>query len=120
MAISTDTVRKLRRRETSAEKVAWQLLRNRRCGGLKFRRQVAIENCVVDFYCLEKRLAVELEGSVHAQPSQARRDRTRKQFLEKLGIRVMQVPNGLVLESPEEFAARIQKAALERTSDGRK
>jgi type I restriction enzyme R subunit len=120
LGTKTEFARKLRRQQTPAEELAWNLLRSRRCGGLKFRRQVSIENCIVDFYCFEERLAVELEGSVHSQPSQERRDRARKQFLERQGIRLLQVPNGLVLEAPEEFVARIQKAALARAAERKK
>jgi very-short-patch-repair endonuclease len=114
MKIKTATVRKLRRKETSAEEAAWRLLRNRGCGGLKFRRQLAIENCVVDFFCFEERLAVELDGSVHSQPIQLRRDRAKDNFLKRLGIRVLRLPNGLVLENPDGFLEKVRRAALER------
>ena len=55
------------RGQTDAEREAWYLLRGRRLGG-KFRRQCRLENWVIDFYCFEHRLAIELDGGVHSQP----------------------------------------------------
>jgi len=98
--------RKLRRDETAAERVAWHLLRDRRAG-LKFRRQFPIGNHFVDFYCFELRLAVELDGSVHAQPSQMKKDQAKDAYLRSLGIRVLRLPNGLVMEDPEAFLKKI-------------
>src|SRR5208337_5447777 len=69
--------RELRRTATEAEQVAWQLLRKLRPAGFSFRRQHPVGRCVVDFCCPLKRLILELDGSVHGQPSQARRDVTR-------------------------------------------
>ena len=114
MRVKTELVRELRRRATAAEEIAWRLLRSRRAG-LKFRRQYAIENHVVDFYCFEHRLAVELDGSVHAQPSQGRRDLTKDALLKRLGIRVLRLPNGLVREDPDGFLAKIREAIVKRS-----
>ena len=60
----------------------------------------------MDFCCLEERLIVELDGSVHAQPSQVRRDAKRDEWLRRLGYRVVRFPNGLV-SVPEEFVKRV-------------
>lgn len=108
--IPTKRIRELRRSQTEAEKAAWYLLRGRRLG-LKFRRQVPIDDYVVDFYCFERRLAVELDGSIHAQPSQVRKDSAKDSYLSRLGIRVLRLPNGLVLEDPERFARKVREAA---------
>jgi hypothetical protein len=72
-------------------------LRDRRAG-LKFRRQFPIGNYVVDFYCFEVRMAVELDGGAHAQPSQAKKDRAKDAYLTRLGVRVLRLPNGQVME----------------------
>ena len=61
--------------------------------------------CVVDFCCPQRRLILELEGSVHAQPSQAARDATRDKYLERLGYTVFRLPNSIVLSVPEEREA---------------
>ena len=107
--IPTQRVRELRRDQTEAEKAAWYLLRGRRLDA-KFRRQCRIENWIVDFYCFEHRLAIELDGGVHSQPSQRRRDAAKEDSLRTLGIRLLRIPNGLVLEDPEEFVRKIREA----------
>jgi very-short-patch-repair endonuclease len=65
---------------------------------------------VVDFYCFERRLAIELDGGVHSQPSQIRKDATKEAYLRRLGIRVLRLANGLVLEDPEEFRRKVRDA----------
>jgi uroporphyrinogen-III synthase len=107
--IPTQRVHELRREQTEAEKAAWHLLRGRRLEA-KFRRQCRIENWVVDFYCFEFRLAIELDGGVHSQPSQMRKDAAKEDYLRALGISLLRIPNGLVLEDPEEFAGRVRQA----------
>ena len=116
MRIPTPRVRELRRNPTEAERAAWYLLRAR---GLtaKFRRQCRIENWVVDFYCFEHRLAIELDGGVHSQPSQMRRDAAKENHLRTLGIALLRIPNGLVLGDPEEFVRKVQEALKPRTDD---
>ncbi|MGH9357853.1 MAG: endonuclease domain-containing protein [Terriglobia bacterium] len=109
--IPTPRVRELRRGETEAEKAAWRLLRARRTG-LKFHRQHPIGKYVVDFYCFELRLAIELDGSAHSQPSQITRDKAKDSCLRSIGIRVLRLPNGLVLEDSEGFLSRIRAASL--------
>jgi uroporphyrinogen-III synthase len=71
--IPTQCVRELRRSQAGAEEAAWYLLRGRKLGA-KSRRQCRIEHCVIDFYCFEYRLAIELAGGVHSQASQMRAD----------------------------------------------
>jgi very-short-patch-repair endonuclease len=66
--------RKFRRDPTSTEQLAWELLRNRRCFGLKFRRQQVIRGYIVDFYCAELRLALEIDGPIHQQAGRADAD----------------------------------------------
>jgi very-short-patch-repair endonuclease len=111
--IPTAKVRELRRQETEAEKLAWHLLRDRRAG-LKFRRQFPVGKYVVDFYCFELRLAVELDGSVHAQPHQFKKDRAKDAYLKGLGIRVLRLPNGLVAEDPEQFVKKVRECGTTR------
>jgi very-short-patch-repair endonuclease len=107
--IPTPRVRELRRSQTEAEKAAWYLLRGRKLGA-KFRRQCRIENWVVDFYCFEHPLAIELDGGVHSQPSQMRTDATKEDCLRTLGIGLLRIPNGLVLGDPEKFVRKVREA----------
>ena len=108
MRIPTQRVRELRHNQTEAEKAAWHLLRGRRLGA-KFRRQSRIGKWVVDFYCFEHRLAIELDGGVHSQPSQMRRDAAKEGYLRTIGIRLLRIPNGWVLEDPEAFVGKVRE-----------
>jgi very-short-patch-repair endonuclease len=60
-----DRIRGLRHKATPPEQLLWSVLRGRRLGGLKFRRQELIEPYIVDFCCREMKLIVELDGSSH-------------------------------------------------------
>ena len=110
MRVQTKRVRELRREQTEAERTAWYLLRNR-ATGLKFRRQYPVGDYVVDFYCFDPRLAIELDGGTHSQPSQIRRDRVKDAFLRSIEIKVLRLANGLVLEDPEAFVHKIWDCA---------
>ena len=65
--------RKLRKEQTNAEQLLWHVLRNRQFGGLKFRRQYPVAPYVLDFYCHEARLAIEVDGGQHNEPDRERR-----------------------------------------------
>ena len=105
----TERARQLRQAETLCEELAWNLLRDRNAFGLKFRRQQPLGGYIVDFYCHELRLIIELDGEVHSQPSRVNRDAKRKARLEQLGGRVLCVPNGLILQDPDAFLADIRQ-----------
>ena len=93
--------RHLRRDATDAERFLWRLLRNRQFLGFKFRRQHPLAGYVLDFYCHEARLAIELDGGQHAEPERATLDAKRTQELETLGVRVVRFWNNDVLRNPE-------------------
>ena len=114
--IPTPRVRELWRGSTEAERAAWYLLRGRRLGA-KFRRQCRIQDWVVDFYCFEHRLAIELDGGVHSQPSQMRKDASKEDYLRTLGISLLRIPNGLVLGDPQEFVRTVREAIEARTGN---
>ena len=73
----------------------------------KSRRQFGIENGVLDFYCFEYRLAIELDGGVHSQIGQMRKDAAKEDHLRTLGIRLLRIPNAMVLEHPDEFVRKV-------------
>jgi very-short-patch-repair endonuclease len=102
--------RELRKSMTPAEQLLWECLRDLRLAGLKFRRQHAIGRYIVDFYCHEHRLIIELEGSVHDRPEQAEHDKVRKRELEAQGFRVLTFRNEEVLNDPEGVLQRILEA----------
>jgi methionyl-tRNA synthetase len=89
-----DFARKLRQTETDAESLMWHLLRDRRIGGAKFRRQHPEVPYVLDFYCAEAKLCVELDGGQHNENSQ---DTARDKTLAAKGIVTMRFWNNQVL-----------------------
>jgi very-short-patch-repair endonuclease len=84
--------RELRQQATMSETQVWQLLRGRRLFGLKFRRQQVVRGYVVDFYCAELKLAIEVDGGVH--DDRQAEDQRRQQQLEAIGMRFIRLPNG--------------------------
>jgi very-short-patch-repair endonuclease len=83
--------RSLRARSTAAEEEAWELLRDRRLAGLKFRRQQPIAGFIVDFFCAERSLVLEVDGGVHDEQRDADQERTA--ILEGRGLRVLRIRN---------------------------
>jgi very-short-patch-repair endonuclease len=106
--------RQLREQQTEAEAALWQLLRNRKLMGSKFRRQVPIGRYVADFYCHERKLIVELDGGIHSDPGQQLHDQNRDAFLLSLGLRVLRIPNEELLDTPEKVLDKVQKALVSR------
>ena len=105
-------VASLRKLSTPAEQLLWQNIRNRNMKGLKFRRQHAIGRFVVDYYCHELKLIIEIDGDIHKQ--KVSRDEYREQILCDLGYRIIRFSNedviksiDIVLEKVVELADRI-------------
>lgn len=73
--------------------ILWSRLRQRQCGGFKFVRQFGVGYYVLDFYCPEKRLAIELDGAQHAEVENQEYDQERTKRLEALNIRVIRFWN---------------------------
>ena len=105
-----ERARELRRKQTPAEEVVWELLRDRRFAGLKFRRQHQVSHYIADFFCADHRLDLELDGEIHQDADVRKKDRTRDQTLRSLGFRVLRFPNQLVLDDPEEFLRQLAAA----------
>jgi very-short-patch-repair endonuclease len=102
--------RALRSDTTHAEDVLWQALRGQGLPGLRFRRQHAIGRVILDFYCPSVRLAIEVDGAVHDDPSQMDRDQARTEALAALGIRVIRFRNEEVAQQLPSVLARIRQA----------
>jgi very-short-patch-repair endonuclease len=101
--------RDLRVRETSAEAVLWEALRNRRLDGLKFRRQHPVGPFVLDCCCIERRLGIELDGAAHA--GQKARDAERSRLLATAGYRVLRFRNDAVRDDLKGVLATITAVA---------
>ena len=100
--------RQLRRDATGPERLLWQRLRAGQLYGLKFRRQVPIGRCIVDFFCPVGRLVVEIDGVTHVG---AERDVVRDAWLEGEGYRVLRVWNNEVMGNLEGVLDLIRQVA---------
>ncbi len=98
--------REMRVTPTAAEDALWQHLRDRRLASMKFRRQHAIERFVVDFYCSEARIVIEVDGDIHNHTHE--QDRTRQDFLEQQGLRVLRFTNDEVRNNIHEVLRMIE------------
>ena len=104
--------RELRNRATEAEQKLWALLRNRQLKGKKFRRQHAIANYVVDFYCNECKLAIELDGNFHTDSEAKEYDKSRTAVLNELEITVLRFWNEEVIKDSENVLRKISAYLL--------
>lgn len=102
---ATARARRLRSRMTDAETKLWQAVRRDKLCGLNFRRQHPIGNYVLDFYCPQIRLAVEVDGGQHSE-SQTR-DERRTRILNQKGILVVRYWNNEVLGNFEGVLAHL-------------
>jgi very-short-patch-repair endonuclease len=91
--------RELRRDSSKPERLCWELLRDRRLSGVKFRRQHPIGPYFADFACISKKLVIEIDGEHHAYQKEA--DQRRTAFMERLGWRVLRFWANEVRENPE-------------------
>ena len=87
--------RQMRTEPTLAEKQLWQRLKNKQLLGFKFRRQQVIDRFIVDFYCHEVKLVIEVDGEIHNYTQVE--DAIRQEFLESLGLRIVRFKNEDVL-----------------------
>ena len=94
----------MRRRPTPAERELWDLLRDRRCLGLKFRRQVVVGGFILDFYCARPRIAIEVDGPIHSTANSRDHDRERDRWLTSQGAAVLRIPNSGVDQQSLESA----------------
>jgi very-short-patch-repair endonuclease len=103
-------VRQLRREQTDAEKLLWYCLRNRQLFGLKFRRQYPVGSYILDFYCYEYKLCVELDGGQHYESVGIQHDEQRQAFLTSHGISTLRFSNRDVLQHLEAVLLQIAEA----------
>jgi len=108
--------REMRKGATDAETLLWQLLRDRQLMNFKFRRQYAIDRFIVDFYCHEASLVIELDGGGHNENEQADYDRQRTARLEELGLRVIRFWNHEMLHQTEDVIRTIAEELTARVS----
>jgi adenine-specific DNA-methyltransferase len=107
--------REMRGRMTDAEALLWMLLRDRRIADAKFRRQHPIGRYILDYYCIEKKLAIELDGGQHGEAADY--DQQRDSWLRSQGIRVLRFWNNQMLAETEAVMEVNYQAVVEAKSD---
>ena len=105
--------RRLRRKMTLPEVLLWGEVR-RRAGGVKFRRQHAVEKYVIDFYCAEAKLGIEIDGFVHDMGDNPEHDEKRDAVIAEHGIAILRIPAKDVLRSPIDMAEAVVAACHDR------
>ena len=85
---------------TEPEKRLWQILRKQQIG-VKFRRQHGIGEYIVDFYCAELKLVIEVDGDSHYSDHDQSYDKTRERFMQSLGIETLRLKNDDVMKNIE-------------------
>ncbi|PIK97293.1 DUF559 domain-containing protein [Synechococcus sp. 63AY4M1] len=99
--------RQLRREATTAESLLWELLRDRRLLGRKFRRQHPIGQFIADFFCDDARLIIEIDGAVHREPTQQERDRLREEILREHSFAILRFTNEQIFDHTEQVLQEI-------------
>lgn len=107
-AVTKAQAAELRKNMTDAEKVLWQKLRNNQMFGLKFRRQHPVDIFILDFYCHERKLAIEVDGKIHNQQEQQEWDENRTYELNEFGIKVLRFTNEDVIDQTKKVIDSIR------------
>jgi len=109
-----ENARSLRRNQTEAEEKLWKHLRNRKVGNLKFRRQQPFEGFILDFYCPEAKLSVEVDGEIHLRQEEREYDQQRTEYLADFEIKIIRFSNDSVMNNVFEVLSIIMREADER------
>ncbi|KKQ77713.1 MAG: hypothetical protein A3A96_03795 [Candidatus Zambryskibacteria bacterium RIFCSPLOWO2_01_FULL_39_39] len=99
--------RELRANQTDAEKKLWEFLRGKRFHGLKFHRQFSIGAYILDFYCPQIRLGIELDGSIHTKNKSVLYDKDRGSVLQTSNVNLIRFWNNEVENDIERVLEKI-------------
>lgn len=113
-----ENARQLRSNMTSAEKELWKHIRKDQFGGFRFRRQHPVANYILDFYCHDSRLAIELDGPIQDSQDQKKYDQERDSVIHSLGIEVLRFKNEEVFRNLNNVLAKIRKHLLKSSPEG--
>ena len=113
-----ELARELRKKQTSAGDLLWQLLRKRQLLEFKFRRQHQFGDYVADFYCHEAQLVIACDGTVHESNEMWHHDQERDAYMIAQGLRVLRFTNDRILNDTEAVLEEIAKY-LPSPSEGR-
>ena len=111
--------RSLRTNGTMEEAMMWKVLKNRQVSGVRFRRQFSVGAYILDFYCPELKLCIELDGAGHYNSEGLRNDYVRDKYLSELGIRVLRFENRAVLKMQPVMLAEIEAVIAELREKGK-
>ncbi len=103
-----DLAREMRNNLTPAERIVWERVRLKRLNGYRFRSQHPIYRYILDFYCHEKKLAVEVDGDIH--DTRREYDEYRDEFLKSIGIETLRLNNDEVLGNTNIAIKKIERA----------
>ena len=109
--------RQLRNALAPAEAALWILLKGKALDGIKFRRQHGVGPYVLDFYCPEHRICIEMDGAPHFTAEGTKADERRDEYLESLGIQVLRFENHTVFYDPNWIVQAILYAVRVRSED---
>jgi very-short-patch-repair endonuclease len=104
-----ELARRFRKQPTPGEEIFWRHVRGKQLHGMKFLRQHPIGRYIVDFYCAELKLVIELEGDIHKHPDQKEYDQSRLKELQSRGLDVMRFRNEEVVEDIQKVLEEIAK-----------
>lgn len=104
----------LRKKQTDVEKLLWLNLRNKQLNSIKFYRQYSIGPYILDFFCYEQKLAVELDGGQHSENDQSIYDEKRTQYLNRYGITLLRFWNNEVIINLDGVLDRISSFIIQR------
>lgn len=113
--IFVERSREMRHEPNDAEATVWNAIRNRQLGGFKFRRQYAIGIYIVDFYCAEARVVIELDGKSHDTKKEY--EEKRDSWLNSHELLVLRVPNLELASTLEEFLEMVWCVCTERVGE---
>ena len=99
--------RRLRKEQTKAEKIIWEQLRKRKFMNFKFRRQHVIEGFVIDFYCSELKLGIEVDGGIHLKRKDY--DKLRQEAVESKGISIIRISNQKIAEDKRAIIKKLKE-----------
>jgi len=90
--------------------ILWEAVRDRKILDRKFRRQFALDYFILDFYCQELKLVVEVDGEIHSEPGQVAHDENRDDYLRSLGCTILRFPNEAVTKDLRTVILKIADA----------
>ena len=105
--------KRLRNNPTEAEETLWHYIRKKKIAGRRFRRQFSIANYILDFYCVEEKITVELDGKYHFDKEGVMIDFERDAFLKAQGVTILRFENWKVFEDLKGVLAEIESCFRE-------